>query len=244
MFNSDGTLFYPNVGVTTIHPVWVPEFFGDTPVVNGKAYPYLEVEPRRYRFRFLNGSDARFYNLWFDNGAPVPFYQIGAEGGFLPSPVPVTKLLIAPAERADVTFDFTGLAGQTLTLKNNAKAPYPGGKAGGIPNIMQLRVTQPLTAKDTTTPPAQLVLPPLTPLNPANATTVRNIVLYEQGDPKGNPLAVTLDGKHFSDPVMETPKAGTTEVWQFVNITGDAHPMHMHLVQFQIVNRQPYDVKV
>jgi spore coat protein A len=243
MFNADGTLFYPNVGVTTTHPVWVPEFFGDTPVVNGKAYPYLEVEPRRYRFRFLNGSDARFYHLWFDNGAPVPCYQIGAEGGLLPAPVQVTKLLLAPAERADIIFDFTGLAGQTLTLKNNAKAPFPGGGAGRIPNLMQFRVTKPLRGTDTTTPAAQLVLPPFTPLNAANATTVRNIVLVEQEGPNGNPLAVQLNGKGFEDPVMETPQVGATEVWQFINITGDAHPMHVHLVQFQIVNRQPFDVE-
>lgn len=83
MFNPDGTLFYPTVGVTAVHPIWVPEFFGDTPVVNAKAYPYLNVARRRYRFRVYNGSQARFYNLWFDNGAPVPFYVIGMEGGFL-----------------------------------------------------------------------------------------------------------------------------------------------------------------
>jgi spore coat protein A len=243
ILNANGSLFYPNVGVTAVHPVWVPEFFGDTPVINGKAYPFLAVEPRRYRFRIVNGSDARFYNLWFDNGVnPVPFYQIGTDGGFLGAPAPLTKLLIGPGERADIIFDFTGMPmGTTLTLKNNAKAPYPGGRGGQIPNLMQFRVTQPLQGTDTTTPAAQLVLPPITPLNPAGAPT-RDLVLKENLDPAtGAPLNALIEGFFFDDPVTEKPSAGSTEVWQFINTTADAHPMHLHLVQFQILNRQPFN---
>ncbi|MFZ3062858.1 MAG: multicopper oxidase domain-containing protein [Actinomycetota bacterium] len=246
MFNPDGTLFYPTVGVTAVHPIWVPEFFGDTPVVNAKAYPYLNVARRRYRFRVYNGSQARFYNLWFDNGtAPVPFYVIGMEGGFLPAPVLRNKLLLAPGERADIIFDFGGMpVGTVLTLKNNAKAPYPGGKAGGVPQIMQFRVTMgPPAGGDPTTPPAQLVLPPITPLNPGGAP-MREVVLQENVDPiTGNPIEALLNGKYFNAPVEETPKVGDTEVWQFINITGDAHPMHTHLVMFQVLNRQPLNAK-
>lgn len=74
-FNDDGTLWYPTEGISAVHPVWVPEFFADTPVINGKAYPYLDAQPRRYRFRFLNGSQARFYNLRFDfGGTSLPFH--------------------------------------------------------------------------------------------------------------------------------------------------------------------------
>ncbi len=241
ILNPNGSLFYPNVGVTAYHPVWVPEFFGDTPVINGKAYPYLDVEPRRYRFRLVNGSDARFYNLWFDNGVnPVPFYQIGTDGGFLGAPAPVTKLLLAPGERADIIFDFTGMPrGTALTLKNNAKAPYPGGKGGQIPNLMQFRVTKPLQGADTTTPAARLALPPIVPLNPVGATT-RDLVLKENLDPvTGLPINMLIEGLFFDDPISEKPSAGSTEVWQFINLTVDAHPMHLHLVQFQILNRQP-----
>lgn len=243
MFNPDGTLFYPNVGVTAMHPIWVPEFFGDVPVVNGKAFPYLEVEPRRYRFRLLNGSQARFYNLWFDNGAvPVPFYQIGTDGGFLGAPVPLQKLLIAPGERADIIFDFTGMPlGTVLTLKNNAKAPFPGGRGGEIPNIMQFRVTKPLVGTDTTTPPQQLILPPVMPLGPSSAVRWRDVVLVEALDAAGNPIMVMINGKHFEEPATEDPRVGTIEVWQIINITADAHPIHLHLVQFQILNRQPID---
>ncbi len=242
ILNPDGSLFYPSTGVTAVHPVWVPEFFGDTPVVNGKAYPFLEVEPRRYRFRLLNGSNARFYNLWFDTGVnPVPFYQIGTDGGFLGAPVPVTKLLLAPGERADIIFDFTGMPmGTQLVLKNNAKAPFPGGRGGQIPNIMQFRVTKPLQGTDTTTPAAQLALPSIDSLNPNDATMMRELALIEKLDPAtGEPLTALIEELAFDAPVTETPSAGKTEVWQFINLTGDAHPMHLHLVQFQILNRQP-----
>ena len=108
-FNADGTLFYPTEGISTVHPVWVPEFFGDTPVINGKAYPFLNAEPRRYRLRLLNGSQARFYNLHFNDGVKdLTFHVIGSEQGLLPAPAQMSSLLIAPGERFDVIVDFTG----------------------------------------------------------------------------------------------------------------------------------------
>ena len=130
-FNDDGSLFFPDNraffegldagaapdpvhpgrGVrrqtSDISPIWNPEFFGNTMMVNGNTWPYLEVEPRRYRIRFLNGCNARFLILQMDDG--LPFYQIGAEGGFLPAPIQLKQLLMSPAERADVILDFTGL---------------------------------------------------------------------------------------------------------------------------------------
>jgi spore coat protein A len=141
-------------------PSCVPEFFADTAVVNGMAYPYAEVQPRRYRFLILNGSQARFFHLQLyyesqqnpgepDFGKPGPaFIQIGNEGGLLPNPVvlnapPVQiptecdgsvncdgpfNLLMAPAERADIIVDFSGVAaGARLILYNDAPAPFPMG---------------------------------------------------------------------------------------------------------------------
>jgi len=243
-FNPDGSLFYPTIGITPTHPKWVPEFFGDVPVVNAVAYPYLNVEPRRYRFRMVNGSQARFYSLWIDNGLnPIPFWQIGNEAGFLRAPVPLTKMLIAPGERADFIVDFTGMApGTLLTMKNNAKAPYPGGRGGQVSQIMQFRVTALTGPPDTTALPGTLALPPIAALTPGGV--VRDIVLIEKMDPVlGVPLEVLLNDKHFQATVTEAPTRTTTEVWQFINITGDAHPMHMHLVHFQILNRQPINAK-
>lgn len=251
IFNPDGSLFYslPNNGVQAInpaypHPVWIPEYFGTVPVVNGKAFPFCDLEPRRYRFRIINGSNARFYNVWFDAGAgPMPFHQIGTDQGLLPAPAPLTKLLIGPGERADIIVDFAGLvAGTKVHLKNNAKAPFPGGMGGDVPTLMQFRVNLPLAGVDQTTPAASLVLPAITPL-PA-AVRTRQIVLNEVIDPiTGVPIAARIDNKGFTDAPTENPNVGDTEIWEFINTTGDAHPMHTHLVSFEIVNRQAFNNK-
>ena len=240
-FNADGSLSYPTQGVTAVHPIWSPEYFGDTALVNGKVWPFLEVEPRRYRFRILNGSNARFYNLFLDSGQQ--FFQIGTDGGFLPAAAPVGKLLLAPAERADVIVDFSTLpVGTRVQLMNNAKAPYPSGTGMGLPQIMQFRVVTRAGA-DTSTPPASLQLPAIPLLDPASALQTRDVVLTETPDPvTGNPLMGQLDRAMWDDPVLQNPKAGTTEIWRIFNTTGDAHPIHLHLVQFQVLDTQPFDV--
>ncbi|MHB9111041.1 MAG: multicopper oxidase family protein [Thermoleophilia bacterium] len=265
-FNFDGTLFYPTMGMTTIHPVWNMEFFGDTPVVNGKAFPYLDVEPRRYRLRMLNGSQSRFYNLWFDDaGKSLPFSVIGSDGGLLPTPAPMDKLLLAPAERADIILDFSSLPVDTVvTLKNDAPAPYPLGGARALPEIMQFRVKLALSGDDLSAPAALLSLPAIEPLTATPGAPARDIVLIENLDANailshgggdtsgmgdmsgmsGSRMGITellINSKHFSDPIDENPVAGTTEIWQFINATPDTHPLHIHLVQFQIVNRQLLD---
>jgi spore coat protein A, manganese oxidase len=250
-----GAMIYPITPTPGFyHPLWIPEYFGDTPIVNGKAYPYLDVEPRKYRFRFLNGSQARFYSIWFNDAVAglLPMWVIGSEQGFLPAPVMVTRLLISPGERFDTIFDFTGMPnGTILTLKNNAKAPYPGGRGGDIPNIMQFRVTSPPVTDDTTQP-GSLILPPIDP-TPTKTSTIppREIVLQELMDQTtGQPKEVLLDTLPFADPnpttilpPLITENNHDTNIWQFINTTGDAHPMHMHLVKFKIVDRQPFDTK-
>src|SRR5512133_4336574 len=125
-FNADGSMFYPTQGVTAYHPQWVPEFFGDVAVVNAKIWPYVDVEPRRYRLRIVNGSQSRFYNLQFaeeNSGRALPFAQIGADGGLLRAPVPMTVLLIAPGERADLIIDFAGQRNASFTALPRLPAP-------------------------------------------------------------------------------------------------------------------------
>ena len=247
-FLPTGELFYPTssgVPAPYPHPGWVPEFFGDTPVVNAVAYPFLDVEPRRYRLRFYNGSQARFYNFKFIVGKRIlPFWIIGMEQSLLPAPVMATTLLLAPGERADVIMDFAGLNRSTIvTLKNDAKAPFPGGQGGDVNQIMQFVVNKPLNGRDATTPPANLVLPPVSRLVPTTGTPMREIVMKETMDmATGVPTEVRLNCKWFDEGIIdENPRVGDTEIWQFVNLTEDAHPMHMHLVQFQVYNRQPFN---
>jgi spore coat protein A len=242
-FNRDGSLFYPSEGVTPYHPVWSPEVFGDTPIVNGKAYPFLAVQPRRYRLRLLNASNSRFYHLWFGDGRTrLPFWLVGIGGGLRGHALLSTDLLMAPADRADIVIDFASVPfGATLTLMNDAAAPYPGGGGGRpIPEIMRFQVTETLSAHDPTTPPDELALPPFEPLQPDTGTVWRERVLTETTDRHDNSVHMQINGRYFFEPVDDFIRAGVTEVWEYVNTTADAHPMHVHLVQFHIYNRQKF----
>lgn len=242
-FNSDGSLFYPrqpDPPVTGVDPSVVPEFFGNTILVNGKIWPFIEVEPRKYRFRFLNGSDARFYNLKLESGQS--FFQIGTDGGFLERPVEVTELLLAPAERADVILDFTNHKNECILLTNNANVPFPNGDAPDpdtVGQIMQFRVTLPLSGPDTTIIPPFLTT--IERLKEEDAVMTRDLTLVEDTDSFGR-LLLLLNGLMWDDPVTEKPLLNTIEVWRLINLTVDTHPIHLHLVQFQILDRQPFDV--
>jgi spore coat protein A len=236
-FNDDGSLAYPSNGVNpNIHPYWVPEFFGDTIIVNGKVWPNLNVEPRQYRFRIVNGSNARFYNLMFSNG--MPFIQIGTDGGYLPKPVQLVSLLISPGERAEILVDFSQLPpGTKLIMTNDANAPFPGGDPpdpGTTGQIMQFTV---LDTPVVLPRPLPEVLNVLVPLKRYNKK--RTLTLFEVGGPNG-PLEVLLNGQRWNAPVSELPLVGATEDWLIVNLTMDAHPIHLHLVQFRLVSRQDF----
>src|SRR5262249_43897696 len=201
-FNSDGSLLYPvedNGGDPDqrVPPVWIPEFFGDTVLVNGKVWPFLEVEPRKYRFRILNGSNARFYHLTLNestsDGTPVgrpgpAFQQIGTDGGFLPAPVSLTDLTLGVAERFDVIIDFSGAAGRFFVLNNDAKAPFPDGDDVIPTNVMLFKVTKPLSGADTSSVPPSLAPVPL--LDPSTSVRTRDLVLTEldSAPPFENPI--------------------------------------------------------
>jgi FtsP/CotA-like multicopper oxidase with cupredoxin domain len=254
MFTTDGQLWYPNEGETAIHPIWIPEFFGDVMVVNGKVWPYLNVEPRKYRFRFLNGSQARFYSLALSDrmtGAPGPaFYQIGTDGGYLAEPVVLNdpaepnsrRLVFAPGERCDVIIDFSAYAtGTEFLLKNTAKAPFPNGDPADpqtVGQVMLFRVV-PSTSPDLSVIPPQLA----TVTRLSNPTLTRVMTLNEVMA-EGGPIGALLNGMPFHGaPATEYPTLGSTEMWEIVNMTGDSHPIHIHLIQFQLLNRQKVNIK-
>ncbi len=261
LFDTNGQLIFPSAGINPQHPFWLPEYFGDTMVVNGKAWPFLDVQPRRYRFRLLNGSNARFYNLSFLDRAKsvrLPFHVIGNETGYLDAPAPTTYLLIAPGERYDIVVDFASSANAVLTLDNNAKAPYPNGTAADprtTGQIMQFRVVTPLAGPDASCNPAvagSCVLRPTNPivrLNPVAANVpTRRLTLNEELGP-GGPLGMRinntdlgiLDGPNPNKD--ERPRVGATEIWEVINLTADTHPLHTHLFAFQVINRQRIDLK-
>jgi len=338
-FDSNGQLLFPDAdngaglnggpGNPDIHPFWIPEFFGDVVTVNGKAWPKLAVQPRRYRFRVLNGSNARFLTMQLfdqgdvdmhDNGPPGPaIWQIGSDGGLFNNPVQLTNpangrhacdgtnnpepnnvlggstdiqagahcLFLAPAERADVIIDFGGQAGKTFTMKNFAVIPFPsGGPVGfGAPDatsdglVMQFSVSLPLQGRDTSFNPAAANHPalraaPMVNVKPANnrGDRLRQLILVEEEgsltpgvpgapDDDGEPVESLINNSKWNGnregsttPIpgstsngrgvsaTETPREGSTEVWEVANISGDAHPLHIHLVQFQVISRQAFDV--
>jgi FtsP/CotA-like multicopper oxidase with cupredoxin domain len=225
-FNPDGSLQYPGV--------WQDHFFGDKILVNGKVWPFLEVKRGKYRFRTLNGSTSRTYTLALSSGAS--FHQIGTDGGMLPAPVPLTQLTLGPGERADLIMDFAGYSpGSEILLTNSAPAPYPGlPGVGVVPNVMKFIVTAPTGH----TGPLPVALRPLERLQETNSFRSRDFVLRKVDDPcTGSRWAINDLGWHD---LTEFPVLGTTEIWNFINRSGVMHPMHMHLVLFQVLDRQAF----
>lgn len=241
-FNEDGSLFYPNGTETNLclGASIVPEFFGDNILVNGKVWPYLEVEPRKYRFRLLNGSNSRFYRMELSSGQP--FYQIGADQGFFKKPVKVYELILAPGQRADVVLDFSDFKGQNIILTNDAPTPFPDGDPvdpDTTGQIMQFRVILPLSARDTSIIPDEFYQIPGIP--ESSAVKTRDLTLIETQDSLGR-LLLLLDGLKWDDPITEMPVLNTVEIWNLINVTPDTHPIHLHLVRFKILDYQPIDM--
>jgi spore coat protein A, manganese oxidase len=239
-FRTDGSLCYPTEGVRPdIHPNWVPEWFANMAVVNGKVCPYLEVEPRRYRFRFLNGCNARFLRLRLSNSQGMTL--IGGDGGLLEAPVDADHFVLAPAERVEVVIDFSAQQGQEIILTNDAPAPFPSGGEVGLPDIMLFRVDRQVVSDVSKIPS---VLNVIERMEEGSASKTRDLTFVEVEDdtPEENPLTVLLNNARWSDPITETPEIGSTEIWRFINATDDNHPIHLHMVLFQILDRQPFDV--
>jgi FtsP/CotA-like multicopper oxidase with cupredoxin domain len=278
-FDSDGSLFYPDtreffdeivdpyIPNGPFSPIWNPEFFGNTIIANGNTWPFLEVEQRRYRLRFLNGCQSRFLILDFDDIPGVDVWQIGNEGGFLAAPVSLTgdhgnRLLMGLAERADVIVDFTNVPVGNYVLGNvGPDEPFGGGIPGvdfpvsdpaATGQVLQFRVV-PAAGVDDSTPAQFLQLPASTQL-PAETVT-RQLALIEiaaegqseeEEEIEGPVEAVlgNIDGagelveRHWADPVSENPAVGAIEVWELYNATADAHPMHIHEVAFEVVERE------
>lgn len=281
-FQQDGSLFYPDTRAffdeivgpyipdSDVSPIWNPEFFGNCMMVNGSTWPYLDVEQRRYRFRFLNGCNSRFLILDFSGIPGVDVWQIGNEGGFLAAPVSVTasggnRILMSPAERADVIVDFSRVPAGAHVLANlGPDEPF----GGGVPGV-DFDVADPATTgqvmrfhvraargADRTTPAQFLQLPAIVPLPPETVT--RPLALLEEmsmyfddapvaallgtvaGDPATSPGGWTP--RLWMDPITENPAVGATEVWEFYNATADAHPIHIHDVMFEVVSRQSIEI--
>ena len=223
-FTADGQLYYPTSGMDG--SPWVSEVYGDLILINGKFAPHLEVEPRRYRLRIVNASNARFYYLGLSDGTPLT--QIGSDQGLLEHPLELPRITLAPAERADVIVDFSGHAGESLLLKSQAL------------ELMQFRVRR-KAARAAAPKPLPKRLRSLPRLARETAVRTRRLTLNNYEDPANHRMLMLLNGTYWHQPVTEKPQLGSTEIWEFVNLTEDVHPIHLHLVRFQVLDRQRFD---
>ncbi|MGF6711966.1 spore coat protein A [Luteibacter sp. W1I16] len=223
LLRTDGSLYYPDSG--DANAPWVPEVFGNLTLVNGAILPRADVQPRRYRLRVLNAANGRFYHLRFRDGRP--FQVIGSDQGLLAAPATMTSVFMAPGERLDVVVDFSALRGGAVELMNDA-----------LP-LMRFAVGQGQVRDDSRVPDVLRDLPRVTE---ASASKSRELTLDEYSDCVATPMLMLLNGKRWHDPVTESVKLGATESWNLVNLTEDTHPVHLHLVRFQILDRRPFDV--
>jgi spore coat protein A len=203
---------------------WVPEIVANAMLVNSKLFPYLNVEPRKYRFRLLNASNSRFYHLSLSNGEK--FQVVGTDQGLLPAPAGMESFVIAPGERADLVIDFKDHAGDRLVLNNDAFT------------MMQFRVGRE-KVNDPSSLPA--VLRPVPKIAEADAVRTRMLTIVEYMNRGGDSHLMLLNGAHWDMPVTERVFLDTVEIWSIVNPTDDSHPIHLHMVRFQILDRRPFD---
>lgn len=307
MFYSDGELFLPNkANDAWFGDAWgtdpagealdlpdmggdpsiVAEFFGDFIIVNSIAWPKLDVQKTKYRFRMLNGSDSRVYRLKIvrnlnSPGDKVTFFQIGTDNGFLQNPVPLDELILAPGERADLIVDFSNETGQLYMVNTGPDEPFKG--ANFIDDILRptgqiMRFDVQNGTTGASSPSRRVSSAPQfgitsgTSLRPsgeeietaknallAEAVTTRKLALFEGSDDLGRlqPLLGVIDGDNekgvdgvtngslawFED-ITETPNLNDVEIWEVYNATEDAHPIHLHLVAFQVLERRPFTATV
>ncbi|MHC4320131.1 MAG: multicopper oxidase domain-containing protein [Planctomycetota bacterium] len=228
-FNPDGTLFYP--------PTWQDHFFGDKVMVNGKVWPFLNVKKGKYRFRLLNGSGSRVYTLSLNPpSGTLTFTVIGNEGGLLEQPANgVGSLTIGPGERYEVVVDFASFAtNDEILLENSAPAPFPNGTVD-LTQVMKFVVTN--QAGDTD--PVPNPLRTIERLQEGDAGITRDLELKKSGLDACGRSVWEINGLHWDD-VTEVLELGSTEIWRFINDSGVSHPMHMHLVFFQILDRDGF----
>ncbi|CAO2174444.1 unnamed protein product [Urochloa humidicola] len=239
----DGALFMNATGNNPdVHPQWQPEYFGSVVVVNGKAWPYLRVRRRRYRFRILNASNARFFRLSLSGG--LRFVHVGSDSVYLAKPVSTRKFLLAPSEIADVVIDFAKSSAGAAVLSDDAPAPYPGdpGDKAVTVEVMKFLIEDSAAAAtepaDTSSVPSALMRHYPKP-NAREAAATRRITMYEYTkNGTDEPTHLYLNARSYMDPVTETPREGTSEVWEVINLTDDNHPLHVHLAVFSVLEQR------
>lgn len=221
LFNFDGSLNYPLTDSTVSTGV-----IGDRLLVNGALQPYYQVGRRRMRFRILNGSNARIYKLALSNGSPL--VQIASDGGLLNAPVSRPSITVAPGERIEVVIDFSAYPlGTSLILQNQSTSFYPL-----IPDVMRFDVVR--DEIDQSSMPSKLS--PRTNRPGKDSVAVNRTFTLEPGTQNGRTIW-TVNGQLYDPARIDAmPQLNQTEIWTFQNNSGQAHPMHIHDIQWQILD--------
>jgi blue copper oxidase len=222
---SDGTIKYSPTMMEIMSG-----YLGENILVNGTHKPFLDVSTRFYRFRILNGSSARIYNLSLSNSAE--FYVIGSDGGILPQPEKVKNVILGSGERLDILVDFSTMkVGEMVFLKSETFFTM-GNAQGNQPfEIMAFNVKR-LESDTFKLPNALIPVPKLPSTSNKRVFTLKMDMMSNEGMHK-------INGKVYkSGRIDETVSLGYTELWEFDNSNGDeAHPMHVHGVMFHVVSR-------
>jgi spore coat protein A len=219
-FDLQGQLYYPN---PPDEGAWAQEYLGDARVVNGKVRSYCDVEARKYRLRIANTANSRFFSLALSNGQS--FQVIGSDQGLLSAPVEMERLVLAPAERSDIVVDFSQSRGANVQLVSD-----------GL-QLMQFRIGKQRIVDESRVPQQLRLLPRI---SETQAIRTRLMTLNEFDSDYGEPMVMLLNRKHWADPVTEIVKLDSTEIWSLVNLTEDTHPIHLHSVRFQILDRRSF----
>ncbi|KAK3040733.1 hypothetical protein RJ639_029255, partial [Escallonia herrerae] len=234
-FGSNGSIYMNSTGNNpSIHPQWQPEYFGDAIIVNGKAWPHMIVRRRKYRFRIINASNARFFRFYFTNG--LVFFHVASDSAYHEQPVKLRELLLAPSEIADVVVDFSKSNSDRAILANGAPYPYPSGDPVNEANGKVMKfIVKKHREVDTGRIPKKLIKYPSPDVSGSSVT--RYIAMYEYASAIDEPTHLFINGKSYDEPATEKPKVGTTEVWNVINLTEDNHPLHVHLGLFVVLDQ-------
>jgi spore coat protein A, manganese oxidase len=262
-------------------PTALPEFFGDFNLVNGMAWPKLDVVKGEYLFHYTNVSDSRFYDLQMSD-PNVKVTLVGVDGGLLKNAMIISDgdgvaeagedIILAPGDRIDLVVDFSNATGDVI-LQNTGPAYEPfkglGAASAGVVNaipgvdpvgeVMKFSVDpiaqgfhSKLFDNAADLMPNVVLNPDFKPISEASSTNTRKVGLYENTDEFGRILpllgtaenTIDINGNpvmagalFFHMPTTETPLLGSTETWEIFNYTADAHPMHLHEVEYQVLGR-------
>jgi spore coat protein A len=247
LFAEDGSLYYPDSGDPAAP--WIPELYGDAMLVNGKLTPFLEVEPRPYRFRVLNAANSRTWIFSLSNHQS--FHQIGSDQGLLSAPIELNQLQLSPGERGDIIIDFSAASGQRLTLNNQSwelmqfrVASSPSSVASPqslVPSPSGFSPSAPGPLVPASPVPVPSFLRSINPIPESASVKTRLMILREYMDVAPKRMLMLLNATRWHEPITERPELDSVEIWSFANTTGDIHPIHLHLVRFQILDRQSFD---